>query len=59
MGDIASEYSQKLFKEDKYSDYLLSMDLQQLAEALAEYVHALIRIECGFRTEERAKIEKY
>ena len=23
MGDIASEYSQKLFKEDKYSDYLL------------------------------------
>ena len=27
----------------------------QLAEALAEYVHALIRIECGFRTEEPDK----
>ncbi|MBO6960661.1 MAG: methionine synthase [Prochlorococcus marinus CUG1438] len=53
MGDIASEYSLKLFKEDKYSDYLLFHGLTvQLAEALAEYVHALIRIECGFRTEE-------
>ena len=56
MGDIASEYSQKLFKEDKYSDYLLFHGLTvQLAEALAEYVHALIRIECGFRSEEPDK----
>ncbi len=56
MGDIASEYSQKLFKEDKYSDYLLFHGLTvQLAEALAEYVHALIRIECGFRSEEPTK----
>ncbi len=56
MGDIASEYSQKLFKEDKYSDYLIFHGLTvQLAEALAEYVHALIRIECGFRTEEPDK----
>ncbi len=56
MGDIASEYSQKLFKEDKYSDYLLFHGLTvQLAEALAEYVHALIRIECGFRSEESDK----
>ncbi len=56
MGDIASEYSQKLFKEDKYSDYLLFHGLTvQLAEALAEYVHALIRIECGFGSEEPDK----
>ncbi len=56
MGDIASEYSQKLFKEDKYSDYLLFHGLTvQLAEALAEYVHALIRIECGFRSKEPEK----
>ncbi len=56
MGDIASEYSQKLFKEDKYSDYLLFHGLTvQLAEALAEYVHALIRIECGFSSEEPYK----
>ncbi len=56
MGDVASEYSQKLFKEDKYSDYLLFHGLTvQLAEALAEYVHALIRIECGFRSDEPDK----
>nr|WP_075487950.1 methionine synthase [Prochlorococcus marinus] len=56
MGDIASEYSQKLFKEDRYSDYLIFHGLTvQLAEALAEYVHALIRIECGFRNEEPDK----
>ncbi|KGF89562.1 methionine synthase [Prochlorococcus marinus] len=56
MGDIASEHSQKLFKEDKYSDYLLFHGLTvQLAEALAEYVHALIRIECGFKAEEPEK----
>ncbi len=56
MGNIASEYSQKLFKEDRYSDYLIFHGLTvQLAEALAEYVHALIRIECGFRTEEPDK----
>ncbi len=56
MGDIASEYSQKLFKEDRYSDYLIFHGLTvQLAEALADYVHALIRIECGFRNEEPDK----
>ncbi len=56
MGDIASQYSQKLFNEDKYSDYLLFHGLTvQLAEALAEYVHALIRIECGFRSAEPDK----
>ena len=49
MGEIASEYSEKLFKDDKYSDYLIFHGLTvQLAEALAEYVHAKIRIECGF-----------
>ncbi len=53
MGDIASKYSQKLFKENKYSDYLIFHGLTvQLAEALAEYVHAKIRIECGFGSNE-------
>ena len=53
MGDIASEYSQKLFKENKYSDYLIFHGLTvQLAEALAEYVHAKIRDECGFSINE-------
>ncbi len=53
MGAIASEYSQELFKDDKYSDYLLFHGLTvQLAEALAEYVHSLVRIECGFIRDE-------
>ena len=50
MGEIASEYSQELFKANKYSDYLLFHGLTvQLAEALAEYVHSLVRDECGFK----------
>ena len=49
MGDIASEFSQSLFKADKYSDYLIFHGLAvQLAEALAEYIHSKIRKECGF-----------
>ncbi len=53
MGEIASEYSQELFKADKYSDYLIFHGLTvQLAEALAEYVHSLVRIECGFKSYE-------
>ncbi|MDC3167926.1 methionine synthase [Prochlorococcus sp. AH-716-D22] len=53
MGEIASEYSQELFKADKYSDYLIFHGLTvQLAEALAEYVHAIVRIECGFKSYE-------
>ncbi len=53
MGGIASEYSQELFKADKYSDYLIFHGLTvQLAEALAEYVHSIVRIECGFKSYE-------
>ncbi len=49
MGHQASEFSQELFKKDQYSEYLYFHGLTvQLAEALAEYVHALIRKECGF-----------
>ena len=49
MGEIASEYAQELFNSDKYSDYLIFHGLAvQLAEALAEFVHAKIRNECGY-----------
>ena len=49
MGEKASHYSQRLFKDDKYSDYLIFHGLTvQLAEALAEYIHSKIRVECGF-----------
>ena len=30
MGEIASEYSQELFKADKYSDYLISVSYTHL-----------------------------
>ncbi len=57
MGEYASEYSQKLFKEDKYQEYLFFHGLSvQLAEALAEYVHSLIRVESGFLEEEPSDI---
>ncbi len=53
MGEIASSYSQLLFKDNKYSDYLFFHGLTvQLAEALAEYAHSVIRVECGFNNEE-------
>ena len=53
MGNVASEYAQELFKADKYSDYLMFHGLTvQLAEALAEYIHAEIRAECGFLNQE-------
>ena len=49
MGGKASEFAQKLFKADQYSDYLYFHGLAvQMAEALAEWVHARIRDELGF-----------
>ncbi len=49
MGEFASEFAQGLFEQDKYTDYLYFHGLiVQLAEALAEYNHSLIRKECGF-----------
>jgi 5-methyltetrahydrofolate--homocysteine methyltransferase len=49
MGEKASEFAQRLFKGDHYSDYLYFHGLAvQMAEALAEWVHARIRDELGF-----------
>ncbi|MEX0587863.1 MAG: dihydropteroate synthase, partial [Cyanobium sp.] len=49
MGEQASQFAQELFKGDKYSDYLYFHGLAvQMAEALAEWVHARIRRELGF-----------
>ena len=49
MGDKASEVAQELFKGDQYSDYLYFHGLAvQMAEAMAEWVHARIRRELGF-----------
>ncbi|MBW0174278.1 MAG: methionine synthase [Vulcanococcus sp.] len=49
MGEKASAFAQELFKGDQYSDYLYFHGLGvQMAEALAEWVHARIRSELGF-----------
>ena len=49
MSKIASDYSNLLFKNDSYADYLFFHGLSvQLTEALAEYTHSVIRKECGF-----------
>ncbi len=58
MGESASEFSHHLFSNDSYSDYLFFHGLTvQLAEALAEYVHSIIRIECGFESYEPDNIK--
>ena len=49
MGERATRFAQELFQGDQYSDYLYFHGLAvQMAEALAEWVHARIRGELGF-----------
>jgi len=49
MGQKASVVAQDLFKGDRYSDYLYFHGLAvQMAEAMAEWVHARMRAELGF-----------
>ncbi|BAY64010.1 methionine synthase [Calothrix brevissima NIES-22] len=53
VGEIATEYAQKLFADNQYTDYLYFHGLAvQVAEALAEWTHARIRQELGFTAEE-------
>jgi 5-methyltetrahydrofolate--homocysteine methyltransferase len=53
MGNIATEFAQELFAANQYTDYLYFHGLAvQMAEALAEWVHARIRHELGFGAEE-------
>ena len=53
MGDKASAFAKELFQADRYSDYLYFHGLGvQMAEALAEWTHALIRRELGFAADE-------
>ncbi len=49
MGERATQFAQELFKSDHYTDYLYFHGLGvQMAEALAEWVHARIRRELGY-----------
>jgi len=53
VGEIATEYAQKLFADNQYTDYLYFHGLAvQVAEALAEWTHTRIRLELGFGAEE-------
>ena len=57
VGEVATEYAQKLFKDDNYTEYLYYHGMAvQMAEALAEWTHARIRSELGFEAEESDKI---
>ncbi|QLE56615.1 methionine synthase [Nostoc sp. TCL26-01] len=53
VGEIATEFAQKLFANNQYTDYLYFHGLAvQVAEALAEWTHARIRRELGFGANE-------
>ena len=53
IGKRSSEYLAKLFKNDKYSEYLYIHGLAAAsAEAVAEYLHAQIRAELGIDTQD-------
>ena len=57
VGEIATEYAQKLFKADNYTEYLYYHGMAvQMAEALAEWTHAKVRNELGFAAEESDNI---
>ncbi len=53
VGEIATEFAQKLFSNNEYTDYLYFHGIAvQMAEALAEWTHARIRRELGFADED-------
>lgn len=53
VGEVATEFAKSLFDANQYTDYLYFHGLAvQMAEALAEWTHARIRLELGFASEE-------
>ena len=49
VGEIATEFAQKLFAANEYTDYLYYHGMAvQVAEAMAEWIHARIRREVGY-----------
>jgi len=58
VGLRATEEAQKLFKANRYTDYLYLHGLSvETAEALAEYVHRLIRRDLGMEGQDSSKAE--
>ena len=57
MGRQASDIAQQWFNDNRYKDYLYLHGLSvEMAEAMAEYVHARIRSELGFASEDSRDI---
>lgn len=53
VGQISADYARQLFADDRYTDYLYFHGLAvQVAEAMAEWCHALIRKELGYGDQE-------
>jgi len=59
VGNVATEYAQKLFKADNYSDYLYYYGLSvQTAEAVADWTHARIRHELGIGAQDSPEMRR-
>ncbi len=59
VGRKASEYTAKLFAENKYVEYLYLHGFSvETAEALAEYLHKIIRTELGIGGEDAEDIQR-
>ncbi len=59
VGEVATEYAQKLFAGDEYTNYLYYHGMAvQTAEAMAEWCHARIRRELGFSESEPDNIRE-
>jgi 5-methyltetrahydrofolate--homocysteine methyltransferase len=57
MGQVATDFAQQLFQANNYTDYLYFHGMAvQLAEALAEWLHARIRRELGYSDPEGSTI---
>ncbi|NEP86351.1 MAG: methionine synthase [Okeania sp. SIO2C2] len=58
VGEIATQFAQKLFAADEYTNYLYFHGMAvQTAEAMAEWLHARIRRELGFGAEDADNIK--
>jgi 5-methyltetrahydrofolate--homocysteine methyltransferase len=59
VGQNASDVARQWFADNRYKDYVFLHGLSvEMAEAMAEYVHARIRSELGFAAEDDRDMEK-
>ncbi|HET9135209.1 MAG TPA: vitamin B12 dependent-methionine synthase activation domain-containing protein [Candidatus Kapabacteria bacterium] len=59
VGRTASEFTAKLFESNQYADYLYLHGLSvETAEALAEYLHKIVRLELGIAAGDAENIQR-